>query len=118
MTCQPHLITLGVLALALAPYRAHLLISKTLLFQMQRPVIGALNPPLKAQGPTQQPLSSGMPGWQVAAGKKLAFEVATIKPANLQEALRDQLGLKLERQRAPIDVLLIDHAPSNPRRTS
>jgi uncharacterized protein (TIGR03435 family) len=42
--------------------------------------IGALNAPLKAQATTQQPLSSGMPDWQVAAGKKLAFEVATIKP--------------------------------------
>jgi hypothetical protein len=42
--------------------------------------IGALNAPLKAQATTQQPLSSGKPDWQVAAGKKLAFEVATIKP--------------------------------------
>jgi hypothetical protein len=42
--------------------------------------IGALNAPLKAQATTQQPLSSAMPDWQVAAGKKLAFEVATIKP--------------------------------------
>jgi hypothetical protein len=41
---------------------------------------GALNAPLKAQATTQQPLSSAMPDWQVAAGKKLAFEVATIKP--------------------------------------
>jgi uncharacterized protein (TIGR03435 family) len=32
----------------------------------------------------------------------------------LQEALRDQLGLKLERQRAPMDVFLIDHVDQQP----
>ena len=33
---------------------------------------------------------------------------------NLQEALQDQLGLKLERQKAPIDILLIDHVDQQP----
>ena len=32
----------------------------------------------------------------------------------LQEALQDQLGLKLERQKAPMDVLLIDHVDRQP----
>ena len=32
----------------------------------------------------------------------------------LQEALRDQLGLKLERQREPVDVLFIDHVDQTP----
>jgi uncharacterized protein (TIGR03435 family) len=36
------------------------------------------------------------------------------RQTNLQEALRDQLGLKLERQRAPVDVLLIDHLDRQP----
>jgi len=36
------------------------------------------------------------------------------RQTNLQEALRDQLGLKLERQRAPMDVLLIDHIDQQP----
>ena len=34
--------------------------------------------------------------------------------AYLQEALEDQLGLKLERRRAPIPVLLIDHIDQQP----
>jgi uncharacterized protein (TIGR03435 family) len=42
--------------------------------------IGTLSPPLKGQGAKQPPLASGMSDWQGAAGKKLAFEVATIKP--------------------------------------
>jgi uncharacterized protein (TIGR03435 family) len=33
---------------------------------------------------------------------------------NVQEALQDQLGLKLERQRAPVEVLLIDHIDREP----
>jgi uncharacterized protein (TIGR03435 family) len=33
----------------------------------------------------------------------------------LQEALQDQLGLKLERQKAPVEVLLIDHVDQQPR---
>ena len=36
------------------------------------------------------------------------------RQTNLEEALRDQLGLKLERQRAPMDVLLIDHVDPQP----
>jgi len=36
------------------------------------------------------------------------------RQTNLEEALRDQLGLKLERQRAPMDVLLIDHVDQHP----
>jgi uncharacterized protein (TIGR03435 family) len=36
------------------------------------------------------------------------------RQTNLQEALQDQLGLKLERQKAPLDVLLIDHVDQQP----
>ena len=36
------------------------------------------------------------------------------RQTNLGEALRDQLGLKLERQRAPMEVLLIDHVDQQP----
>jgi uncharacterized protein (TIGR03435 family) len=36
------------------------------------------------------------------------------RQTNLQEALQDQLGLKLERQKAPMDVLLIDHVDQQP----
>jgi uncharacterized protein (TIGR03435 family) len=33
---------------------------------------------------------------------------------NVEEALQDQLGLKLERQKAPVKVLLIDHIDEHP----
>lgn len=36
------------------------------------------------------------------------------RQTNLEEELRDQLGLKLERLRAPMDVLLIDHVDPQP----
>jgi uncharacterized protein (TIGR03435 family) len=36
------------------------------------------------------------------------------RQAYLQEALRDQLGLKLERLKAPMDVVIIDHVDQQP----
>jgi uncharacterized protein (TIGR03435 family) len=57
-----------------------LLLSSLGLAVLASPIfIGALNAPLKTKAATQ-PLLIGMPDWQVAAGKKLDFEVATIKP--------------------------------------
>lgn len=44
-------------------------------------VIGAINAPLSAQASSKAALSMEMPDWQIAAGKKLAFEVATVKPS-------------------------------------
>ena len=41
---------------------------------------GAMNAPLRAQETVRQTRQIDIPDWQIAAGKKLAFEVATIKP--------------------------------------
>ena len=58
-----------------------LLLASLCIAVLARPIfMGALNAPRKAQAATQQPLPGSMPDWQLAAGKKLTFEVATIKP--------------------------------------
>lgn len=41
---------------------------------------GGINASLRAQASGKQSSQVAMPDWQVAAGKKLAFEVATVKP--------------------------------------
>ena len=42
-------------------------------------MIGTSGARPRAQAIAQQPATAELPGWQVAAGKKLAFEVATVK---------------------------------------
>jgi uncharacterized protein (TIGR03435 family) len=49
-----------------------------------------------------------------AAPASAAPEDHDDRQTNLQEALRDQLGLKLERLRAPMDVLVVDHVDQQP----
>ncbi|WP_187143265.1 TIGR03435 family protein [Terriglobus albidus] len=44
-------------------------------------VVGAISVPLQAQASSKEATSVEAPDWQVAAGEKLAFEVASVKPS-------------------------------------
>ena len=97
---------------------------------------GVLTAAVWAQAPTAQSLA--VPQWQIDAGGKMAFDVTSVKQnkcglppscpidsninllpgdnysptgglSTFVEALKDQLGLKLESKTGPVDVLVIDH---------
>ena len=45
--------------------------------------------------------------------KRWASEICSSGPT-LQQALQDQLGLRLESKKGPVDFLVVDHAEKSP----